>query len=113
MSPLRPRIQQKLDGMVARVNELLAQSADPKLVERPDRLAALQRELGQMTPIVKRYETFTQLLQQSEEQVGIVDHRVAPAAGLFARVAERLLRFDSQSLRSDHQNLSFLRIGTI
>jgi peptide chain release factor 1 len=73
MSPLRPRIQQKLDGMVARVNELLAQSADPKLVERPDRLAALQRELGQMTPIVKRYETFTQLLQQSEEHRGLVD----------------------------------------
>ena len=45
MSPLRPRIQQKLDGMVARVHELLAQSSDPKLVERPDRLAAHPREV--------------------------------------------------------------------
>jgi hypothetical protein len=29
MSRLRPRIQQKLDGLVARVEQLLAQSADP------------------------------------------------------------------------------------
>ena len=44
MTTLRPKIQQRLDGMVARVQELLAQVADPKVIERPDRLALLQKQ---------------------------------------------------------------------
>ena len=72
MSSLRPRIQQKLDGMVARVHELLAQSADPKLLERPERLASLQRELGQTTPIVRRYEQYTAVAKQLAEHQGLI-----------------------------------------
>ena len=64
MSTLRPKIQQKLDGMVARLHELLAQSSDPKLLERPERLAALQKELGQTAPVVERYRSWQQLQQQ-------------------------------------------------
>ncbi|MBM4061205.1 MAG: PCRF domain-containing protein, partial [Planctomycetes bacterium] len=67
MTYLRPRVQQKLDAMAARVQELLAQSADPQLVERPDRLAALQRELGQTAPVVRRYEAYAHLVQQIGE----------------------------------------------
>ncbi len=69
MTTLRPKIQLKLDGMVARVQQLLAMGADPKILERPERLAALNKELGQTTPIVERYRAF-QLLQTE-----IADHR--------------------------------------
>jgi len=72
MSYLRPRIQQKLDGMVARVQELLAQSSDPKLLERPERLAALQRELGMVTPIVQRYQAYTSIVHQLAEHQGLI-----------------------------------------
>jgi peptide chain release factor 1 len=67
MTFLRPRIQQKLDSLVARVQELLAQSADPQWLQRPERLAALQRELGQATPIVERYRAYQGLLAQLAE----------------------------------------------
>ena len=70
---LRPKIQQKLDGLAARVQELLAQASDPKLLERPDRLAALQKELGQSTPIVERYRNYTALQQQIAEHQGLLD----------------------------------------
>ncbi|MBL8748529.1 MAG: peptide chain release factor 1 [Planctomycetes bacterium] len=68
-------MQQKLDGMVARVEELLASSADPKLLERPERLAPLQRELGMLTPTVERYRAFVRLEEEIEE------HRVLAAGG--------------------------------
>jgi peptide chain release factor 1 len=64
MTTLRPRIQQKLDGLVARVNELLAQSADPRTLERPERLKALNKELGQSTPIVALYRSYQRLQQE-------------------------------------------------
>lgn len=69
MTTLRPKIQQRLDGMVARVQELLAQVADPKVIERPDRLALLQKELGKASPVVARYQSFVAL------QAQIVEHQ--------------------------------------
>ena len=67
MSFLRPRIQQRLDSLVARHEQLMAQSADPDLLSRPDRLAALQRELGSGAAVVSRYRAFTKLLNDIEE----------------------------------------------
>jgi len=67
MTTLRPKIQQRLDGMVARVQELLAQVADPKVIERPDRLALLQKELGKTSPVVARYQSFVALQAQIAE----------------------------------------------
>lgn len=64
---LRPKIRQRLDSLSARVHELLAQVADPKLLERPDRLAAVQKELGQATPVVERYRTYLRLEAQLAE----------------------------------------------
>jgi len=64
MTGLRPKIQQKLDALAARAQELLALSADPKVLERPDRLAALHKELGQATPIVTRYRDWQRLQQE-------------------------------------------------
>ncbi|MBL8726428.1 MAG: peptide chain release factor 1 [Planctomycetes bacterium] len=73
MSFLRPRVQQKLDGLVARHHELLAQLADPKVLERPDRLGPLQRELGQATPIVQRYQEYGRTVRQIEEHRGLLE----------------------------------------
>jgi peptide chain release factor 1 len=68
---LAPKIQQRLDGLVARVNELMAQSADPKLLERPERLAALQQ--GARPGHADRRALPE--LQRLEQE--IADHRVA------------------------------------
>ena len=81
MTGLRPKIQQKLDGLAARVQELLAQSADPKVLERPERLAALNKELGLATPIVEQYRAYQKLAQE------IVDCE-AIAAGADRDMAE-------------------------
>ncbi len=75
MSFLRPRIQQRLDSLVARHEQLMVQSGDPDLLARPDRLAALQRELGSATEVVGRYRAFTRLLADIDE------HRALLAGG--------------------------------
>jgi peptide chain release factor 1 len=64
VSGLRPKIQQKLDSLAARAQELLAQAADPNVVARPERLAALNKELGLATPIVAQYRAFQRLTQE-------------------------------------------------
>ena len=81
MTSLRPKIQQKLDGLSARVEQLLVQASDPKVIERPDRLAALNKELGLATPIVLRYRDWQKL------QVELADAR-ALAAGPDREMAE-------------------------
>jgi peptide chain release factor 1 len=98
MSYLRPRVQQKLDAMVARVQELLAQSADPKLLERPERLAALQRELGISTPIVERYRAYLRCL----EDIG--GHRSLLDAG--DRDLAELARLELPGLQEQGQALA-------
>jgi peptide chain release factor 1 len=67
MTFLRPRIQAKLDGMAARQHELMAQSSDPAVLARPERLAGLQRELGGLARTVAAYEAYRKLLQQIED----------------------------------------------
>jgi len=101
MSSLRPRIQQKLDGMVARVQELLAQSADPKLLERPERLASLQRELGQTTPVVQRYQQYTVQARQLEEHralIGGPDRDLAELAAAELPELERQVQQGAEAL---------------
>ncbi|MBK8098258.1 MAG: peptide chain release factor 1 [Planctomycetes bacterium] len=72
---MRPRIRQKLDGMSARLQELLAQASDPQTATRPERLAAIQKELGSLTRTVSRYEELRRLEQQ------IDDNRALTAPG--------------------------------
>jgi len=73
MSFLRPRIQQRLDSLVARHEQLMAQSADPEVLARPDKLAALQRELGSANEVVGRYRAFTKLLADIDEHRALLD----------------------------------------
>jgi peptide chain release factor 1 len=70
---LRASVRQRLDRMVARVQQLLVQSADPALAERPDRLAALHRELGEATPVVRRYEWYQKRERDREEHRALLD----------------------------------------
>jgi len=81
---LRPKIQQKLDGLTARVHELLAQSADPKVIERPERLAALNKELGLATPIVEQYRAYQQLAQEIADCEALAAGADRDMAGLAA-----------------------------
>ena len=81
MSALRPKIRQKLDGLAARVQELLALASDPRTLERPERLAALNKELGLATPIVERYRAFQKLQQD-------IDGHRALATGPDRELAE-------------------------
>ncbi|MFM1872354.1 MAG: peptide chain release factor 1, partial [Planctomycetota bacterium] len=67
MSLLRPRIRQRLDSLVARHEQLLAQLADPATLARPDQVAALQRELGSSSALVERYRAFHRLSADLEE----------------------------------------------
>jgi peptide chain release factor 1 len=96
MSTLRPKIQQKLDGMVARLHELLAQSADPKLLERPERLAALQKELGQTAPVVERYRSWQRLEQQIADHRALCDSRDPAMAELAELAREELPELESK-----------------
>jgi peptide chain release factor 1 len=83
MAGLRPKIRQRLDGLAARVEELLALAADPRLLERPDRLAAVQKELGQAQPIVALYRDWQRLQQEiadAETLAGGEDRELAALA---------------------------------
>jgi len=73
MTLLRPRIQTRLDGMVARSQELTAQASDPAIATRPDRLASIQKELGQLGRVVARYESLRSLQAQLEEMESLRD----------------------------------------
>ncbi len=64
---LGPRVVKKLDAMVARLHELTAKSADPEVLARPDRVAAVQRELGRIQPIVADYQRYGALLSDARE----------------------------------------------
>lgn len=81
MTLLRPRIQAKLDGMVARHRELLAQGSDPEISKRPERLAAIQRELGSLVGTVEQYERFRHTVAQiAENEALLVDADLAELA---------------------------------
>lgn len=62
---LRPRILSRLDGMVARLEELTAQVSNPDV--RPQQMAAAQRELGALTYGVERYREFRRVVADLEE----------------------------------------------
>jgi peptide chain release factor 1 len=82
MTHLRPRIQARLDGMVARQRELMSLAADPEVAKRPDRLASIQKELGALHRIVADYESFRSICGQLD------DHRALLADGADPDLAE-------------------------
>jgi peptide chain release factor 1 len=101
VTSLRPKIQQKLDGMVARAQQLLAQSADPAVLERPERLAALHKELGQTTPIVDLYRQFQARQQQLADNQALAagtDRELAELARAEVPELEQAVAADAEAL---------------
>ncbi|MBX3464257.1 MAG: peptide chain release factor 1 [Planctomycetes bacterium] len=70
---MRPRVRQKLDGLVARLEQLLAQVADPGVLAQVDRLGALQREIGTLMPVVDRYRAFQRLERDLDEHRALLE----------------------------------------
>ena len=94
MNLLRPRVQSRLDGMVARAHQLTEQSADPAIASRPDRLAAIQKELGQLGRVVARYEQLRALCAQVEEMESL---RTGPDRDLAELAAAELPVLQAQA----------------
>ncbi|MFK7743237.1 MAG: peptide chain release factor 1 [Planctomycetota bacterium] len=72
MSGLHPKVQQRLDRLVARANELLAQSSSPEFLDQPEKLATIHRELGAATPVVQRYQEWQKKARDLEENRALV-----------------------------------------
>lgn len=70
---LRARVLAKLDGMVARMNELTAMVADPEFHSRPERAASAQRELGGLHRVTGLYDQFRSTCDQIVEDQKIVE----------------------------------------
>jgi peptide chain release factor 1 len=99
MTHLRPRIQARLDGMVARQRELMSLAADPEVAKRPDRLASIQKELGALHRIVADYESFRSICGQLDE------HRALLADGADPDLAE-LARAELPELEASARRMS-------
>ena len=85
MTDLHPKVRARLDRMVARANELMAQSASPELADKPEKLSAIHRELGEATPVVQRYQDFQKKSQELADNRALVagdDKELAELAAL-------------------------------
>ena len=101
MTGLHPKVQQRLDRMVARVDELTALAADPDTLANPERLATLHRELGEATPVVQRYRDYQRRARQLAENREIVDGddaELAELASLEIPDLERELATEAEGL---------------
>ena len=101
MTGLHPKVRQRLDRLAARVEELTAKSADPAVLERPDRLAALHRELGEANPIVERYRAWQRRARELEEHRALLDgddRELAELARAELPELEAALRRDGEEL---------------
>ena len=79
---LRPRIAAKLDGMSARLAELISKASNPDLLTVGESLAAIQKEMGALQSTVDRYDELRRVLQQ------IADNQTLLEPGGDAELAE-------------------------
>src|SRR5262249_41249550 len=93
MSFLRPRIQARLDGMVARAQQLTAQVSSPGLAMRPETIGPLQKELGVLLRTTSRYEEYRRLGQQIEDNKS----RLAEGGELAELAAAELPQLETQA----------------
>ncbi|MEC7583976.1 MAG: peptide chain release factor 1 [Planctomycetota bacterium] len=104
MSYLRPRIQAKLDGMVARQHELMARAANPD--EPPERLSQIQRELGSMTRVVTEYEAYREVLRQIEDNKALLGPDGDPELAELAK--EELPELEADAKKRAEQMIDYL-----
>lgn len=54
----------KLDGMAARYEALREQLADPAVLSSPQRVTAVAKESGQLSPVIARYREYQAAARQ-------------------------------------------------
>ncbi|MEC8252792.1 MAG: peptide chain release factor 1 [Planctomycetota bacterium] len=101
MTGLHPKVRARLDRMVARANELMAQSSSPEFADKPEQLSAIHRELGEATPVVQRYQDYQKKAQELEDNralVGGEDKELAELARMEIPELEEQLTSESAQL---------------
>lgn len=101
MAGLHPKVRARLDRMVARANELMAQSASPEFAGRPEQLSAIHRELGEATPVVQRYQDYLKKSEQLEDNRSLAagdDKELAELARMEIPELEEQLGLEAEAL---------------
>ncbi len=94
---LRPRIAAKLDGMSARLAELIAKASNPEMLRGDETFASIQKEMGLLQLTVDRYEEFRRIVQQINDTRDLLDD---PELGEMAREEIPELETNARSLVS-------------
>jgi peptide chain release factor 1 len=118
---LRPRIAAKLDGMSARLAELIAKASDPERLTGDETFATVQKELGQLQGTVDRYEEFRRTVRQIEDNRELLEDPEladmareeipsleAAAGSLVAQIIDGLL---SEASQGDRNAIVEIRAG--
>ena len=87
--------------MVARANELMAQSSSPEFADKPEQLSAIHRELGEATPVVQRYQDYQKKAQELEDNRALAsgdDKELAELARMEIPELEEQLTGESAQL---------------
>ena len=101
MTQLHPKVRARLDRMVARANELMAQSSSPEFADKPEQLSAIHRELGEATPVVQRYQDYQKKAQELEDNRALAsgdDKELAELARMEIPEMEEQLTGESAQL---------------
>ena len=101
MVGLHPKVRARLDQMVARTNELMAQSSSPEFASKPEQLSAIPRELGEATPVVQRYQDYLKKSQQLDDNRSLAageDKELAELARMEIPELEEQLGLEAEAL---------------
>ena len=101
MVGLHPKVRARLDQMVARTNELMAQSSSPEFAGKPEQLSAIHRELGEATPVVQRYQDYLKKSQQLDDNRSLAageDKELAELARMEIPELEEQLGLEAEAL---------------
>ncbi|HIE71976.1 MAG TPA: PCRF domain-containing protein [Planctomycetes bacterium] len=82
MTQLHAKVQQRLDRLVARANELMALSVTPEVLADPEQMSKIHRELGGATPVVRRYQDFQKKVRELDDNRSLLDGDDADLAEL-------------------------------
>lgn len=82
MTQLHAKVQQRLDRLVARANELMALSVTPDVLADPEQMSKIHRELGSATPVVRRYQDFQKKVRELDDNRSLLDGDDADLAEL-------------------------------
>ncbi len=82
MTQLHAKVQQRLDRLVARANELMALSVTPEVLADPEKMSKIHRELGGATPVVRRYQDFQKKVRELDDNRSLLDGDDADLAEL-------------------------------